>query len=129
MSRLKNTIKNFFLMLFIFTLMVLIIQYDPEYLIGAISSLVTFYLLKIIYSDHLYFIFNKKRYALSFVRLMYMPLFLIRRYLGEKLGNIVYSVLFPCAFIALSGESWAILFPLFGAAIFFILKHKKILSK
>ena len=119
MSKIRNALKKFFLMILIFSLMVVIIQYDPEFLIGGVAGLVSFFLLKIIYSDHLYFIFNKKRYALSFVRLMYAPLFIFRRFLGDKMGNILFSLCVPGVFVVFSGEAWALIFSLISVLIFY----------
>ena len=119
MFKIRNALKKFTMMILIFSMMIIMIQYDPEFLVGGVAGLVSFFLLKIIYSDHLYFIFNKKRYALSFVRLMYTPLFIFRRFLGEKMGNILFSLFVPGVFVVFSGESWAFIFSLISVLLFY----------
>ena len=118
-NKIKRAVYSFLWMYLIFVSLLLLIQFDKNFIFPVLCGVTAFFLLKIIYSNHFEYVFNKPRYALSLLRFIYLPLIPLRKYLGETKGNYFFSFLIPAAVSSINKDFFGVLFSFMGMVFFY----------
>lgn len=118
-NKIKKSIYSFLWMYLIFISLLLLIRFDKNFIFPILCGVTSFFLLKIIYSNHFEYVFNKPRYALSLLRFIYLPIIPIRKYLGESKGNYFFSFLIPATVSFINKDFIGVIFSLLGVGFYY----------
>tara|TARA_B100000925_G_C21999882_1_gene470728 strand:- start:430 stop:825 length:396 start_codon:yes stop_codon:yes gene_type:complete len=130
MPKFKKVALSFLWMIIIFFITLIFARYERDILFLIFSGVSSFFILKIIYSDHFEYVFNKRRYALSLLRFIFLGIIPLRKIFGDTKGNLLFAFIVPCIFSFFSGHYLGVLFSLLGVVSFLILfRSKMILPK
>ena len=104
---------------------IVLIRYQQAYIFSIFAGLTSFFMLKIIYSSHFELVFRKRRYALSFIRFIFLPLIPLKKTLGSRRGETLFSFLFPSLICCIAELYEGIIFSALGVGLYSLLKKKK----
>lgn len=130
MPKFKKVALSFLWMVIIFFITLFFARYERDILFLIFSGVSSFFILKIIYSDHFEYVFNKRRYALSLLRFIFLGIIPLRKFFGDEKGNFVFAFSLPCIFSFFSGHYFGVVFSMLGVISFLIFfRSKTILPK
>ena len=115
--------KLFLYSFLVFTLFVFFLGFNIELLLVVSSMCSSFYLMHVLNSTKFNYIYEKKRYALSFSKLLLIPFSRFEKWFGASLGRILYSVFLPAFFIVVGKEFWVLPFVGLGIFLYFLFKR------
>lgn len=125
MSKIKKWILHIALMVLFLKGAILLISYQQTYVFSIFAGVTSFFILKIIHSSHFELVFIKRRYALSLIRFIYLPLIPMKKLFGQKRGEILFALFLPSIICCLTKYFEGVLFSIVGVGLFFLLNKKK----
>lgn len=118
MFKLKKALHQLLWMVVVFLIILIFSRYERDLLFSIMAGVSSFFILKIIYSEYFQYVFNKRRYALSLLRFIFLMLIPIRRLFGEVKGNYVFALCVPLVFCLLSRQYLGMLLSVVGVILF-----------
>ena len=122
MFKLRKALHQLLWMVIVFLIILIFSRYERDLLFSLMAGVSSFLILKIIYSDYFQYVFNKRRYALSLLRFIFLMLIPIRRIFGEVKGNYVFAIFVPFVFCLLSREYLGLLLSFVGVILFVVFR-------
>ena len=122
MHKIKKSLKKIIIANIIFLICYFLLKNYTDWVTPVFAGMTSFLLLKIIHSDFFKFVFTKKRYSLSLIKLLLCLFVLFERLFGKKAGSYLFSFLVPASFGVLQKKIPIIVFSLIGIFIFLITK-------
>ena len=97
----------------------------PDFVMPIFSGMTSFFLLKIIHSEFFDFIFSKRRYSLSLIKVILLPLHPVSQLIGWSRASYLYAFFVPSISFFFLNDFWIPIFSLVGIMSYEAMEYRK----